>query len=740
MSRREDDPSVENIESEEESSEEESSDEDTPEEPATPSITNQSLPEVTSQLDDLHLEMGDNSNPRGRPTTPAPTGDRIAMSGSAVTKVNPPMEFTGRRDQIKSFRLQCKLYWEMNPEKFRNNQRNRLLFAMSYLRGKAADWIQPHMEEFIDNPSGAGVSARTLELLDNDASFFTALKETFDVGNDTLEADRDLRALRQKTSAAAYRAEFSILAAKVGWNDDALASQFYRGLKEQVRVEITMRHDRPSTLKGMAELAIEIDSRIFEVQMEKKGSYFQGKPNSKVQRDVPAWKDNYYGLQKMQIDATQGKPGSKKGPKKGQQQRPQPKTKGTADKSNVECYGCGKKGHYKNECTARKQRHDLQGSGPSNKQDFRASKDGITEREPDRVESMKATQGRGGYELGQAPCIVDSHSAVSWTACYDDNCAIHYSDKYGSGFWPQGKSRSVCRTIGPLSQGVRYEGGHPSPEDSETDEESEQEPEQEQGPVVRYPAGYPPQQEESSEEEGETSETESVNEPVGVTEFARTFYSDDPMLRLLEAVADSRPLLLPWDSEGRNQRVDESELWELFTRMRKVLWNIPHVKNSINYHRIVQEFPPLGSRFTPQGGYFTSDDICITRTMRLRVMEVKNEYAVERKEQHDRTSQTGKAKVYMTEQALPIIPEKYLEEPLEARKRPQSLQDRPPTPHTQAGTSTVLQRDTRMTAGITVQPVMNSQYLGPRERPGLHQTDPRRQVIRGKPQPRDAGN
>ena len=117
----------------------------------------------------------------------------------------------------------------------------------------------------------------------------------------------------------------------------------------------------------------------------------------------------------MQIDATKGKPGSNnKGPSKGHQnKRPQPKTKGTADKSNVECYGCGKKGHYKNECNARKQRHDLQGSGHSNKQDFRASKDGITERELARIESMKATQGRGGYDLSQEPCIVDSHSAVS---------------------------------------------------------------------------------------------------------------------------------------------------------------------------------------------------------------------------------------------------------------------------------------------------------------------------------------
>jgi hypothetical protein len=112
------------------------------------------------------------------------------------------------------------------------------------------------------------------------------------------------------------------------------------------------------------------------VQMEKKGRYFQGKPNSKVQRDVPAWKDNYYGLQKMQLDATKGKPGSNnKGPKKGLT-RPHP-NKGTNDKSNVECYECSKKGHYARDCNARKQRHELQGSGPSRSRDhkaFRATK------------------------------------------------------------------------------------------------------------------------------------------------------------------------------------------------------------------------------------------------------------------------------------------------------------------------------------------------------------------------------
>lgn len=259
----------------------ESSIEETPSEDGsepTPEEQIESIHITTQWLDDFHL--GSDMAPPSNVGTPA--------NGNGGTKVNLPMEFTGRRDQIKSFRLQCKLYWEMHPEKFEKNARGKLLFAMSYLRGKALEWIQPHMEDYIDNTNPGNLKDSTIEILGSVDQFFDSVKQVFDVGNDTLEADRDLRALRQKTSAATYRAEFSILAAKVGWNDDALASQFYRGLKEQVRVEITMRHVRPSTLKDMADLAIKIDSRIFEVQMEKKGNYFQGKANTKAQRDVPA--------------------------------------------------------------------------------------------------------------------------------------------------------------------------------------------------------------------------------------------------------------------------------------------------------------------------------------------------------------------------------------------------------------------------------------------------------------------
>ena len=71
-----------------------------------------------------------------------------------------------------------------------------MLFTLSYFRGKALEWIQLHIEDFIDYPSREGAKERTVEILVSPTRLFTTIKETFDIGNDTLEADRDLRILR----------------------------------------------------------------------------------------------------------------------------------------------------------------------------------------------------------------------------------------------------------------------------------------------------------------------------------------------------------------------------------------------------------------------------------------------------------------------------------------------------------------------------------------------------------------
>lgn len=68
---------------------------------------------------------------------------------------------------------------------------------------------------------------------------------------------------------------------------------------------------------------MEIDERLYERQMEKKGDKFyrrSAQVNSKAKRNIPEWRNDYYGLQKMQFDTTQGKPGPR-GQNKGPQQR-----------------------------------------------------------------------------------------------------------------------------------------------------------------------------------------------------------------------------------------------------------------------------------------------------------------------------------------------------------------------------------------------------------------------------------
>jgi hypothetical protein len=108
----------------------------------------------------------------------------------------------------------------------------------------------------------------------------------------------------------------------------------------------------------------------------------------------------------------------------------------------------------------------------------------------------------------------------SWTVCFDNNYAIHMSDKFGSGYWPAKKTRSVCRLTGQPGQVVRYTAGYPPQEESLTEEES-------------------------SEEEGEVTGSNGEMEEPERFEFTRTADSNDAILPLLKIVWESKGLVLP---------------------------------------------------------------------------------------------------------------------------------------------------------------------------------------------------
>ncbi|KAM0721484.1 hypothetical protein Q7P37_002408 [Cladosporium fusiforme] len=373
---------------ESESSKEESS-EDSDYEHETLTGTDESLPEVTTKLRGLNLDMSGKN--------PTPSGSQVGGPRSSLPG-----------DGGSGPKMQCMIVFKMT-DKYETAEK-KVMFITSYLRGGAYEWIQPHLRDYLTNDEAERKPATNRMFVGANA-LFCEMEQTFKHGSEELEAERDVQRIYQKGSAAQYRAEFQILAAKTSWNDEALAAQFYRGLKDVVKDEIA-RGERPTTTEDMYTLAIKIDERLYERLLEKKGKFVPRGANTKAKRDLPKWRNDYFGPQKMQLDATQGKPGSK-GQKKGQKK---PK-----DKSQVECYGCGKKGHYKNECKARKQSYELQDT--SKPRTFKATQGKGTEPETPPAATLAATtqdwtvedaqDRRGAYNKQSDMDTEDGHSLKS---------------------------------------------------------------------------------------------------------------------------------------------------------------------------------------------------------------------------------------------------------------------------------------------------------------------------------------
>ena len=149
----------------------------------------------------------------------------------------------------------------------------------------------------------------------------------------------------------------------------------------------------------MITLAIQIDDRQYECELEKKITYNFSKKD--IYQKSP--KKNQYGMVHMKLDATE---------KRNQSSR----------KETRKCYNCGKIGHLAKACRGIKQANATQSKKKKKKK----------KREPKENKQLNATQTKAKPD----------HAALSWTGCYDDNCYIYLSDKQGSGWFskrPQGK-------------------------------------------------------------------------------------------------------------------------------------------------------------------------------------------------------------------------------------------------------------------------------------------------------------
>ena len=204
----------------------------------------------------------------GQFTHPAAPAPAVSAPRKRTPKVKEPDTFDGSDPhKLYPFIVQCGLYFSTNPDLYANSETDRVTFALSYLRGTAAQWFEPQL---------LNLSQVRPRWLDRWPLFEAELSDNFGPVDPVADAEAELNNLvmHDHHKLMKYNVAFNRLAARVQWGDAALVHRFYKGLCNRIK-DAMMDGAKPSTLTAMRVRAQAIDQRHWECEGEKTRS--QGK-------------------------------------------------------------------------------------------------------------------------------------------------------------------------------------------------------------------------------------------------------------------------------------------------------------------------------------------------------------------------------------------------------------------------------------------------------------------------------
>jgi hypothetical protein len=207
--------------------------------------------------------------PSGIPPIGPPGGTGAAVAPPAPNpaagkiKMNMPKEFDGTRGNVANkFKIACANYIKVNMQG--QTDEMKVLFILSFFTGAVAAWMEP--VQILHNSGNP--QARMLNLDVFSSEFDAAFGEV-----EHAEVYRQkYKQLKQTKSVTEYITEFWLYSSVLGYNENVLKDDFYRGLKDNIKdILMTQNFDRYAvSLDSFMSNVSAIDARLMARDLEKK--------------------------------------------------------------------------------------------------------------------------------------------------------------------------------------------------------------------------------------------------------------------------------------------------------------------------------------------------------------------------------------------------------------------------------------------------------------------------------------
>ncbi|MBW0558643.1 hypothetical protein O181_098358 [Austropuccinia psidii MF-1] len=145
-----------------------------------------------------------------------------------------------------------------------SQDRKKVLYAISFLIGRAAKWIEPYLSDLSNQESNYLLNSRNL--------FESQLFTLFGDPNEVRKAEAELDSLRMKEGVhvSSYIAYFRSLVSRIGdWDERAIIHHFRKGLPCRSLDKLASQPSRIDSIQDLMDITLELDTRYHERQNEK---------------------------------------------------------------------------------------------------------------------------------------------------------------------------------------------------------------------------------------------------------------------------------------------------------------------------------------------------------------------------------------------------------------------------------------------------------------------------------------